>query len=177
MTAGNSPKILVRPEQNAQLDAIHAVQRAAFGRDTEADLIRNLRQTPQFNPRLSLMALYNGAVVGHGLFYPVKLEAHDDVLAYGLGPIGVAPDYWGQFIGSALIYEGLEVCRRQKIDLVFVLGNPEYYTRFGFSLARDYGLHTPYDPDGHHFMVQAITRGVLDDIGGAVVYHSAFDEA
>ncbi len=70
----NSPIVLIRPEQPALIPAIQAVQQAAFDRGDEARLVEALRQAPDFNPKLSLMALYDGQVVGHVLFSRMSLD-------------------------------------------------------------------------------------------------------
>ena len=58
--------------------------------------------------------------------------AHDVV---GLAPVAVAPGRQRRGIGSALIRAGHRRLVEQGESLVFVLGHPAYYTRFGYSLA------------------------------------------
>lgn len=170
------PIILIRPEQPALVPAIEAVQRAAFGRAAEAELIEKLRGSPQFDPKFSLMALYNGSVVGHALFFPVSMDGVALKL-YALGPIGVLPDYQRQMIGSALIYEGLEVCRKAKVAAVFVVGDPAYYGRFGFVSAATYGITCEFDVPAGVFQAQELSSHVLAEVRGVVKYHPAFAEA
>lgn len=171
----NSPIVLIRPEQPALIPAIQQVEQAAFGREDEAQLVETLRDTPEFNPKLSLMALYDGQVVGHVLFSPMQLDGAAHLTLFGLGPLAVLPDYQKQGIGSALCYEGIEICRKLRADAVFVLGDPAYYRRFGFRPTTGTGIHNKFDPSGKAFQMLLLNPIALDDMGGEVNYHRAFD--
>ena len=173
----DQPNIIIRPEQPAFIDAIAEVHRAAFERDEEAELVARLRESPDFNPKLSLMAFYEGKLMGHILFTSVSIDEVDGVSAFSLAPMGVLPDYQGQQIGSALVYEGLEACRRAKVDVVFVLGHPDYYPRFGFVPARERGFPCAYDVPDEAWMVQILNREVMDGVGGVVRFPPEFDAA
>lgn len=173
----DSPSIIIRPEQPAFIDSIAAVHRAAFGRDAEADIYLKLRQAPDFDPKLSLMALYDGKVVGHIIFSPMTIDDVAGVKAFALGPVGVLPDYQGQQIGSALIYEGLEACRRAKSDAVFLLGHADYYPRFGFVPARAHGFQTTYDVPDENWLMLPLNREVVEGMSGVVHFAPEFDAA
>jgi len=88
----------------------------------------------------------------------------------------VPPEFQRQGIGSKLIREGLERCRQAGYDAVVVLGDPAYYSRFGFVRAADFGLQNEY---GVHdeFMVLPLRRGALDGVSGMVKYLPEFSEA
>jgi len=171
----NQPSIIIRPEQPAFVDAIADVHRQAFGRDAEADLYLQLRESEDFDAKLSLMALYDGKLVGHVIFSPMTVDGAEGVHAYALGPIGVQPDYQGQQVGAALMYEGLEVCRRAKIDVIFLLGHADYYPRFGFVPARAHGFECTYDVPDEAWMMHTLNADVLDGVSGMVHFAPEFD--
>ena len=103
----------VRPEQPSDHAAIEAVNRQAFGQDAEAHLVTKLREADRHDPALSLVAVRDGEVVGHILFSQILIETDGgNVAAMALAPMAVLPDYQGQRIGSALVRDGLEACRR-----------------------------------------------------------------
>ena len=166
-----------RPEQPSDHAAIEEVNRLAFGQDAEAHLVTKLREADSRNPALSLVAVRDGQVVGHILFSPILIETDGgNVAAMALAPMAVLPDYQGEGIGSALVREGLEACRRAGHRIVMVLGHPDYYPRFGFQPAKRYRLHSPFPVPDEAFMAMAVVPGGLDDVAGVVRYPAAFNE-
>ena len=74
-------------------------------------------------------------------------------------------------MGSRLIEEGLRQLKAAEVDLVFVLGHPDYYPRCGFTPAGVLGFDAPYPiPDQHAgaWMVQALKDGVIGRVNGTV---------
>jgi putative acetyltransferase len=95
--------------------------------------------------------------------------------AVGLGPVAVLPELQKQGIGSKLIREGLKLYGQAGYDAVVLVGDPPYYSRFGFTRAADVGLKNEY---GVHdeFMVLALRDGALHGVGGMVKYVPEFRE-
>jgi putative acetyltransferase len=114
-----------------------------------------------------------GAVVGHVLFSPVTVAGAPDGI--GLAPLAVLPAHQRRGVGSALVREGLEACRRLGCPFVVVLGHPGYYPRFGFRRAAGAGLGNEYGAD-EAFMVLALRPGSLPAGGGLVRYGPDFGE-
>jgi putative acetyltransferase len=85
------------------------------------------------------------------------------------------PEFQNRGIGSNLICEGLEECRKAGYDIVVVLGEPRFYARFGFSRASDYGLGNEYDAN-EHFMALELREGALAKVSGTVRYQPEFNE-
>lgn len=156
---------IIRDETKSDLAAIRTVHRLAFAGEGEARLVDALRRSG--DAVLSLVAERENRVVGHVLLS--RLEAPMRALA--LAPIGVLPDQQGRGFGSALIRAGLERARREGFDAVFVLGEPAFYRRFGFSVedARDY--ESVYA--GAFFMVRPLVAGSLPT-AGRIDYPAAF---
>jgi putative acetyltransferase len=153
------------------------VHEAAFGRPDEARLVARLRQ--EASPLVSLVAEQAGRVIGHVLFSPVTVEDERErpgVTAGALGPVAVLPDAQGQGAGASLIRAGIEACRALDWRILFVLGDPTYYARFGFGLAARRGLHYASHAFDAAFQVQELAPGALAGIEGWVRYHAAFDE-
>lgn len=92
--------------------------------------------------------------------------------ALGLAPLAVRADRQGQAIGSRLIVAALDDARAEGFDAVFVLGDPAYYGRFGFSAAAAEGFESPYA--GPYLMVAALGRHALPVRTGRVAYAAAF---
>jgi putative acetyltransferase len=123
---------------------------------------------------MALVAVVDGHVVGYIVFSPVTVaQSPDDCRAVGLGPMAVLPEFQNKGIGSQLVTEGLEACRRAGYAVVVVLGHTKYYPRFGFSRAKDHGLQSEYNAP-NAFMVMELTNGMLQQIAGLVEYVAEF---
>lgn len=125
----------IREERPEDIDPIGQVTTEAFklnehSRGTEAAIITALRNADALT--LSLVAMADGAVVGHIAFSPVEING-EHVRWYGLGPVSVRPDLQRQGIGSALIREGLARLGRRGAHGCVLVGDPAYYCRFGFT--------------------------------------------
>lgn len=162
----------IRPEIEADRNAVRAVNGAAFETSAEADLVDALRVKDV--KLISLVAETEGAVVGHILFSPVSLAEQSHVNIMGLGPMAVLPQHQRQGIGSALVREGLQLCRQLGCHAVVVLGHAHYYPRFGFVSAAGYALRSEYDVPDDVFMVVELEAGALHGAAGLIRYDEAF---
>ena len=89
-----------------------------------------------------------------------------------LAPLAVIPDKQSRGVGGRLIREGLRLLSESGVELVFVLGHPEYYPRHGFKPAGALGFEAPYSiPDEHAdaWMVQELCPGVIGRVSGKVM--------
>ena len=166
--------IEIRAERPGDITAMREVHTRAFGGPVEARLVQLI--TVRQKALISLVALNEDRVAGHILFSRVTIaDSPVTFVGVGLGPVAVLPECQRRGIGSKLILEGLEKCRHAGYDAVVVLGDPAYYSRFGFSRAADIGLENEY---GVHdeFMVLPLHDGALEGVGGLVKYLSEFRE-
>jgi len=156
-------------------DAVRIVNERAFGGDAEARLVEMLRAANK--ALISLVALHQSRVVGHILFSPITIaQSPAEFRGVGLAPLAVAPEFQNKGIGSSLMIHGLEACGRDAYDVVVVLGQTEYYSRFGFLRAKDYGLDNEYKAEDS-FMVLELQSGILQKLKGLVKYAPEFEIA
>ena len=168
-----SPDLVVRTEEPGDEASIRAVNEAAFETPTEADLVDRLRE--QARPFISLVAVRADEIVGHILFTPVTVTSADSSYqAIGLAPMAVLPRQQRRGVGSRLVEAGLAACREAGLEVVVVLGHPEYYPRFGFEPASRRGLRSEYDVPDEVFMALGLRPGALEGRGGLVQYHPEF---
>jgi len=161
-----------RPDPD-DLRHILAVHLAAFGREDEAALVRRLRDDG--DSVFELLAEVHGDIVGHIQFSPVRIAHGDDGRVVGLAPLAVRPDWQRQGVGHALLEQSLAAMRAAgDTHAVVVLGDPAYYTRFGFEPASRHGLHDTYG-GGDAFMAIALNPQGLHGYQGQVRYAPAFD--
>ena len=161
----------IRAERADDAAAIRGVLISAFPGPAEADLVERLRADRELV--LSLVAELEGTVCGYVAFPRLVLEsAGEGVDSAGLATLAVSPQSHRRGIGSLLVREGLRLLDAQGLPLVFVLGDPAYYARFGFDLAAARSFDSPYA--GTHFMVLRLSENAPR--GGKVRYPAAFDQ-
>ena len=163
-------KLVIRPETPGDAADIRAVTEAAFrGRPysdgSEPAIVDRLRRDGDL--ALSLVAEDDGRIVGHIAFSPVTIG--DGAKGwYGLGPVSVLPERQGRGIGAQLIQRGLVEMRQRGAAGIVLLGNPEFYRRFGF--AHDPALRYAGGPP--EYFQRLVLRG--DAPAGSVAYAPAF---
>jgi len=153
----------ISQENHSAFGAVRAVHLAAFDGDGEAGLVDALRESG--DAMMSLVAKDEEQVVGHILFS--RLEAPMRALA--LAPVAVLPAYQKKGIGGLLIREGLCRAEAEGWQSVFVLGDPVYYTRFGFNVAAAEGYDCAYA--GPYFMALHFATPVPQ---GKIAYPAPF---
>ncbi len=171
MTAGG---MTIRAERRGDEEAIYLVQLAAFGTEPEARIVAEMRATDRFVPELSLVAEADGEMVGHVLVTYADLETPDGTRPIPLlGPIGVVPERQGQGIGSALVRAAFATLNRRGEPLVVLEGNPKYYSRFGFVLARELAIAAPPRVPERYFQAAPL-RAYEPSVRGSVRYPAPF---
>lgn len=147
--------------------AIRRVTIAAFEQPDEADLVDALRSS--CDAIISLIAKTDdGEIIGHILFS--KFQSPDQCLA--LAPVSVHPDHQNTGVGTKLVTEGLARAKQEGWLAVFVLGEPDYYGRFGFSAALADKFDAPFPKP--YFMALELLPGILDKKSGIVIYAEPF---
>jgi putative acetyltransferase len=142
----------VREERPDDRAAVWDLQRRAFGDHGRAehgrvvaDLVDSLRDT--ITPAaggLSLVAEQDGRIAGHAMFTRSLLDAPRRLVdVQVLSPLGVLPELQGRGIGSALVRHGLKTLAERGVPLVFLEGDPAYYSRFGFVAGGGAGFRKP----------------------------------
>ena len=126
--------MIIRKETAADVEVITEVTITAFknhpiSHHTEQFIINALRDANALT--ISLVAEIDGRVVGHIAFSPVIISDGTEDW-YGLGPVSVLPDYQKQGIGKSLINEGLSLLKDMGAKGCALVGDPNYYERFGF---------------------------------------------
>ncbi len=162
---------MIRNEASSDRAAIRAIHLAAFPTDSEARLVDLMRQSTALS--VSLVAEDAAELVGHIAFSPLTLEPVIGLSGLGLAPVAVLPECQGQGVGAKLVEEGLDASRRLGAEFVVVLGEPAYYSRFGFRPASEFGLDNEYGA-ADEFMAIELSTGCLGDVQGLVKYCEAF---
>ena len=138
----------------------------AFGQSDEADLVDALCLSG--DTVFSLVADDAGEIVGQILLS--KLQAPEQCLA--LAPVSVLPNRQNQGIGSELIQQSIVRAKTEGWLAIFLLGEPAYYERFGFTTYAADKFETEYPKS--YFMALELSPNALAPLAGRVTYPSAF---
>ena len=162
--------MIIRSETPSDYDAIRHINIAAFAvhpysQQTEHLIVEALRDDNALS--VSLVVEMDDAIVGHIAFSRAKID-DKDCDWFLLGPVAVLPERQSQGIGSALVRQGLEAIRALGAEGCVLVGNPEYYRRFGFRQAGSLVLD---DVPPEYFMALPMTDKAAC---GKVTYHAAF---
>jgi putative acetyltransferase len=161
--------VCIQAESREDQDGIRAVHLAAFSTPLEADLVEALHA--EGDAQISLVAKDEKGIVGHALLSRMNVEGDGrQYRALGLAPVAVLPDHQRQGIGSKLIDDALLEAQRFGTELVFVLGEPDYYRRFGFDAETAVPFASPYA--GPYFMAKSL--GAALPSAGTAEYAPAF---
>ncbi|MCH2136595.1 MAG: N-acetyltransferase [Phycisphaerales bacterium] len=164
----------IRDERSEDADAVHALLKAAFGPDDPAvpPLVDSLRR----NNRLSvaLVAEAGGVLIAFAAASEAWAQ-HGEADIAAIAPVAVVPAFQRKGIGTRLMREVLDRCRRAGFEAAVVLGDPAFYSRVGFTPATEAHLHCGWC-DGPAFQAIALQPGALERIDGLVEYDPCFDE-
>lgn len=163
--------MVVREATAADAWAIEAVHCAAFPTSAEARLVTGLEEDGDV--LASFVAEIEGATVAHIAFSRMTVFADGNALAAaGLGPLAVMPPYQGLGFGGLLVRTGLEAMAAKGMQICFVLGDPDYYSRFGFRGDLAVPFASPYA--GPHLMACLLDSAVCVPERGEAHYAPAF---
>jgi putative acetyltransferase len=164
-----SPEI--RPATVDDDTAIETVLTTAFPTAVEAKLVGLLRDSGDV--LTSLVYEDKGQIIGHVLLSPMVVEADGKFLtACGLRPLAVVPQCQRQGIGDQLVRRAVADAQNQHQTLMFLLGSPDYYRRFGFSAQTARPFASPYA--GPFFQALILDDAFVLPKSGTAHYAPAF---
>ncbi len=163
-------QVKIRKEEPGDEARIFEVVADAFPTDAEAQLVDLMRS--QNDILSSLVALGDEGIIGHVVVSPIRIEGVSSFMG-GIAPLSVFRAHQAKGVGSLLMEAAIEECRNIGLAALFLLGDPGYYTRFGFSrshIGNEYGAE-----DG--FMQLELQPDVLAGVSGVARYVDAFSES
>ena len=152
--------IIIRQETNKDYPKVFNLIKNTFkfaehSDGDEHNLVERLRESNAFIPELSLVAEYNNEIIGHILFTKVNVGS---TIQLALAPLSVSTNYQRQGVGTKLIKEGHRIAKNLGYEYSIVLGDPNYYSRFGYIPAKHSVLNLPLK-FLKNFLWQLIFRG------------------
>lgn len=174
-------ELVIRNEKEKDYRRVEEITREAFWNlyvpgCNEHYLAHQLRKSTDFIPELDFVAVLEDQIVGNIMFsksYIMDLEGNRfDVVTFG--PISVLPSYQNQKIGSALVNHSIEQASQLGYSAILIYGYPDYYQRFGFRPAKDFGIANGEGRYPVAHMVLELQEGTLNNIHGKAYESSVF---
>lgn len=146
--------ILVRAEVLEDYDEVYQLVKRVFEKaehtdGDEQDLVVRLHKSDAFIPELSLVAEENGKIVGHIMFTKAKVGSTTQLC---LAPLAVSCECQGKGIGGKLIEEGHKIAKNLGFEYSILIGYPNYYSKFGYKNASNFGISAPFEVSDGVFM-------------------------
>ncbi len=157
--------------ENAFRDEEHTDHKEHF-------LVEKLRNSESYVPDLSLVAEIDGQIVGHVLLTKIKIvnDNLQETVSLALAPIAVLKKYQGRGIGGKLIQKAHQKAKELQFTSIILVGHENYYPKFGYKMAKDYGIKLPFEVPDENCMLIELTENALKDVEGTVEYSKEFYE-
>ena len=173
---------IIQPTASSDFPFTETMTREAFWNlyrpgSVEHLILHNLRNSTNYIHDLDLAALVDNEVVGHIISTKAKVvDVHNtehEILC--VGPLSVLPTFQKKGIGSALMNHSILVAKKLGFTGMILFGNPDYYHRFGFRNAQEYGITTKEGQNFEPFMALELQTNGLMHTAGRFIEDSAFE--
>lgn len=158
--------IQIRHERLADIDAREALLDASFGETRYRKSSERLREDRLPAEGLSFIAAEGRRVIGTARLWDVSVGNGRRALL--LGPVAVAEDCRSQGLGGAMVRRAIQAARKLGHDAIVLVGDPEYYNRFGFSGEKTQALWMPGPFERRRLLGRELTAGALDGARGMI---------
>jgi len=180
--------IIIRLEEPKDYKTVEELTRAAFNTPDRIDrskidcpmehhMVHMLREKDGII-ELNFVAELDGKIVGHIIYSHAHILQTDgskiDVLNFG--PISVLPEIQKMGIGSALMKHSIEEAKRLGYGAILFFGHPEYYPRFGFVEAKEFGVTTCDGENFPAFMAMELKKGYLKNVVGKFIEAEIYND-
>lgn len=140
-------------------------------------VLHKLRKSNCYIPSLDLVALSENKIIGHIIITKANVaDIHNkehQVLC--VGPISVLPEFQNKGIGTKLINESIAIAKESGYSVMILFGHPDYYHRFGFVNAQNYGITTKEGMNFEPFMALELYPDALATVSGKFYEDKAFE--
>jgi predicted N-acetyltransferase YhbS len=164
--------MIIRRETKEEFPQIYELVKIAFQtaqvtNGKEQDFVDELRSGGNYIPELALVAEENGQIIGHIMLTKTFITNGDQQFeTLFLGPISVVLEHRKKGVGSSLIKESFKLARTMGHTSVVLVGDPAYYTRFGFRTSSEFGITHLQDIPEQYVMACELVRDGLQGVSG-----------
>ena len=158
---------MIRETQESDLEEISNLIHSSFSNKAESDLVKQL--ISDGDVLINLVVESSDTIIGNVVVSQITMEPDIGLFCGGVAPLSVLPDQQSSGVGSRLMEEAINESRKLGIDALFLLGDPNYYKRFGFTVSKVKNYYSL-----EHFQELELTEGSLVNIKSKVTYANAF---
>ena len=154
----------------------NAFENMVYSDQSEEALVKCLVSSTSFVPSLSIVAEHKNAIVGHILLTRITIEDNkgNSVPSLALAPLAVEPIFHRKGIGTQLIKHAHSKALNLGYQSIIVVGDANYYTRFGYHSILEFNVELPFDVSKEHCLILELIPGILDNISGVAKYAKCF---
>ncbi len=173
-------KLKIKPEDKSDIESVyHIVKKAFEGKEysdqTEHLLVDKLRASTSFIKELSLVAEYDGKLIGHILLTKLHLKHNSKILTgLALAPVSVLPKHQNKGVGSQLINNAHKVAEQMGFPFIVLIGHPEYYRKFGYTNLNAQKIKLPFDVPNAYCFILKLSNAADLYFEGEMIYDSCF---
>lgn len=174
--------IELRLEQEDDYSEVETLTREAFWgfmnpTCDEHYLAHILRKSDAFIPELDFVAEVGGKLAGNIMYSKAKIvdcEGKEHEVAT-FGPLSILPEFQSAGVGAALVRHTVFCALEMGYRAIVVCGHPDYYPRFGFQPAKEFGITASDGGDFGALMALELFPNALAGISGKFYEASLFD--
>ena len=159
--------MIIRETTESNFEEVFSLIQSAFGNREESDLVRRL--ISDNDVLINLVAESSSVILGNIVVSTITMEPDLALFCGGIAPLSVLPDQQSSGIGSKLMKAVIKESKKMEIDALFLLGDPDYYNRFGFTVSK---IKNDYSVE--HFQELELNKGCLVKVKSTVKYARAF---
>jgi predicted N-acetyltransferase YhbS len=168
----------IRHERLSDIDAREALLDDAFGETRTRKSSERLREDRLPAEGLSFIASEGKRVIGTVRLWNVACGSNKESLGQSallLGPLAVAEDCRSRGLGGAMVRRAIQAARKLGYGAIVLVGDPEYYNRFGFSGEKTGALWMPGPFERHRLLGRELKAGALDGARGMIAATSRLE--
>ena len=139
-------------------------------------VLHQIRESISYVEELDVVAINENEIIGHIISSKAKVTdkqgTEKEVLC--VGPVSVLPSFQNLGIGAKLMGHSISEAKKLGFKGMILFGNPDYYHRFGFRNAKEYGITTKDGQNFEPFMALELQESSLDNVKGKFFEDEAY---
>lgn len=167
--------MIIRNVTKSDYDNIYNLVKTAFetakvADGNEQEFVYELRKRDTYLPECEFVAEKDGKLVGHILLSKQEVIKDDGSKFYGvmIAPLCVSLEERNKGIGGMLISNACMMAAELGYFGAFLMGDPEYYNKFGFRETNEYDIKNDTDVDDKYVLACPTRTGGLKGVSGKV---------